>query len=287
MLNLNYHTDANGEFTLQFQPTARPVLTWPQEVQRAAEQIRSQTQKDIIVATSGGIDAEVACRGFMAAGIPFRMLISEWDHGMNDHDTVHAHRFAARHGIETVVRTMDMRKFLTQHMWRWAEQGYSTHMPFRYFQIYLLEQIEQLNATGVVCSGDIFLVSKGTDICVSYEQDYFLAEDWCRHNGVQHWPAFHLATPELTAAYLNHPVTQFVCSDYRYPQQKSQWINYNPEKIIMYHSEYRDMYSRRKLMGWEKLWPEWLAQVRELKARFPNMPHVDLKLSELRAQLAI
>jgi hypothetical protein len=286
MLNLDYSI-TNNEFTVKFNPITRPVLPWQEEVKCAAETIRSQTTKDIIIATSGGIDAEVACRGFLAAGIPFRMLISQWADNLNEHDLVHARNFAQRYGIETITRTLDMRKFLSQDMYRYADQGYKTHMPFRYFQIYLLEEIEQLNATGIVCSGDMFLVSKGTDICVNYDQDYFLAEDWCRNNNLQHWPAFHLATPELTAAFLNHPVTQFVSSNYRYVQQKAHWVNYNPEKIIMYHSEYRDMLGRRKLMGWEKLWPEWTTEVRRLHTMFPGIRETDISLSDMRAQLGI
>lgn len=286
MLNLDYSI-TNNEFTVKFNPITRPVLPWQEEVKCAAETIRSQTTKDIIIATSGGIDAEVACRGFLAAGIPFRMLISQWADNLNEHDLVHARNFAQRYGIETITRTLDMRKFLSQDMYRYADQGYKTHMPFRYFQIYLLEEIEQLNATGIVCSGDIFLVSKDTDVCVSYEQDYFLAEDWCRNNNLQHWPAFHLATPELTAAFLNHPVTQFVSSNYRYVQQKAHWVNYNPEKIIMYHSEYRDMLGRRKLMGWEKLWLEWTTEVRRLHTMFPGIRETDISLGDMRAQLGI
>jgi hypothetical protein len=286
MLNLT-HTLANNQLTVKFNPTTRTLESWQEEVKRAAETIRSQTSKDIIIACSGGIDAEVACKGFLAANIPFRMLISEWTDNLNEHDLSHARNFAQRYGIETITRTLDMRKFLTTDMYRYADQGYKTHMPFRYFQIYLLEEIERLNATGIVCSGDMFLVSKGTDICVNYDQDYFLAEDWCKNNNLQHWPAFHLATPELTAAFLNHPVMQFVSSNYLYVQQKAHWVNYNPEKIIMYHSEYRDMLGRRKLMGWEKLWPEWTTEVRRLHGMFPIMQETDVSLSDIRAQLGI
>jgi hypothetical protein len=285
MINCNY--SANNEFNVTFNPISEPVLPWADQVTRTAERIRNSTNKDIVIAASGGIDAEVACRGFMAANIPFRMLISEWDDGLNNHDILHAYKFAEQYGIETITCKMDMKKFLTTDMYRYAAEGYKSHLPFRYFQIYLLEQIEKLNCTGIVCSGDMFLVSKGTDICVSYEQDYFLAEDWCRNNGLHHVPAFHLATPELTAAFLNHPVIQFVSSNYKYVQQKDKWINYNPEKIIMYHSEYRDMLGRRKLMGWERLWPEWGCEVRKMHSMWPTIASCDILLSDVRAQLGL
>ena len=285
MLNLTYNiTDTTLD--INFHKVNRPILSWKEEVKNTATYIKDSTDKEIIVATSGGIDAEVACRGFLDAGIPFRMFIVEFDNGSNAHDVFYAHKFASTYNIEKIVHNVDMEKFLEKGMYRYVVKGYKAVNPYRYFQIYLLEQIQKLGCCGVVGSGDIALLSKGNNICLSYEQEYFLAVDWCKNNGLLHYPAFHLATPEITTAFLNHPVTKFMTSDYKHLQRKGEWMHFNPEKIILYHTEYTDMIRRKKFIGFEGMMDQFNSARDKLKSYFPSLLSTDIPLEQVLNQLA-
>ena len=284
MINLTYNITKTA-LDINFHKVSRPVLSWREEVKNTAIYIRNSTDKEIFIATSGGVDAEVACRGFIDAGIPFRMFIVEFDNGKNAHDTAYAHKFASMYNIETIVHKINMEKFLNVDIYQYVEQGYTSVLPYRYFQIYLLEQIEKLGGCGIIGSGDVFLVSKDTEVCLSYEPEYFLATDWCKNNKLVHYPTFHLTTPELTLAYLNHPVTQFMSSDYRYSIPKDQQINFNPAKIILYHAEYQDMERRKKFHGWENMLTLWLDTKQKLSNLFPNQPSIDITVEQAINQL--
>jgi hypothetical protein len=287
MLNLSYTTDQYGFFHINFNKVTRSVLSWREEVKQAAIHIKNSSNKDIVIATSGGIDAEVVCRGFLDAGIPFRMFIVEFENNKNSHDIYYAHKFASDHKIEKIVHKINMERFLTVDMFSYVKQGYRAHLPYRYFQIYLLEQIQKLGCCGIVGSGDMFLLSNNKEFCVSYTTDYFIAVDWCKNNNVLHFPAFHLSTPELTASFLNNPVTKFVTSDYRYVQQKSQQVNFNPEKIIMYHTEFPEMERRKKFHGWEEMMNVWKFSQKKLKLIFSKIESTDVSLEKIRDQLGI
>jgi len=286
---MTYRLD-NSEFKVNFHPVSRPVQTLKQELINTANYIRNSTGKDLVVSSSGGIDSEIVCRAFLDAQIPFRMFIVEFDNGRNEHDVAYAHKFAEIHGIEKIIYKIDMDDFFNHDIYKYVKQGYRSQAPYRYFQIHILEQIENLGCCGIMAAGETLFVAKEQDIYMTYDKDYFLLHDWCQSNGVLHYPCFHSTTPELIAAFLDHPVNRFLTSNSLYVQQIANKTTNdldNPEKIIVYHSVYPHMQRRRKYHGWETMLDSYLETRWKLGQLSPYIPKINIPLKQIRDQLGI
>jgi len=66
----------NERFQISYKPANRKISKddFYTECINTAKFIRASTDKELIVANSGGLDSEIVCRSFIAAEIPIRVV---------------------------------------------------------------------------------------------------------------------------------------------------------------------------------------------------------------------
>ena len=72
--------------SIKFNPISRNIGTFREEAANAARYIRNSTDKEIIIAFSGGVESEAVCRAFIDAGIEFSVLIIKQLNNKNQND---------------------------------------------------------------------------------------------------------------------------------------------------------------------------------------------------------
>lgn len=258
-LSYTKETDKSGEGLMRvgFDACTRRPLSWKEEIYAAARDIAGRTTKRIWVCSSGGIDSELACRAFFDQSIPFSVLTLEHIGGTNDHDIKYARKWCIARGVEQKVVQIDMAHFLNAEVARYAERYQAVH-PFRYFQIKLMELVEDMGGYAVLCSGEQLYqadLSKAVitraDMYLPLTNGNIVPLQWCDDNDLEHEPYFHYATPELCLSYMREPLVAFALDNpelvFRHP------ANVYTFKRLVYQSIWNDIEIRYKYDGYENI----------------------------------
>jgi hypothetical protein len=274
------------KFNIRFNPISRPLGTWRDEVIANAQYIRSMTDRDIAVALSGGIDGEVVCRAFLAANIHFKVLTVKHTAKTNDHDTRYADKFCREHDLEQIILDLDTEQFFTIDKERFVERGYHAHNLFRYLQLYIMSSAEDRGLTAVLGGGEQIYNAGGNEIYVKYHPDFTNSLRWCTDNQALHFPYFFQTTPEVTAAYIKHPLIKFMSQNPRYFESYSE--RYSAEKTLVYHEAWPEMERRTKFHGFEHLLEMYSREHKKMVERFPDVGNrITIPLSQVKQQLNI
>ncbi len=278
-------------FSVRFNACTREPLPWREEVYAAARAIHLKAKKPIWVCSSGGIDSEVACRAFYDQDIPFSVLTLEHREGTNAHDIRFAVKWCEERGVSQKIVPIDMERFLTEDIEKYAERYIAIH-PFRYFQLKLLEIVEEMGGFAVLCSGEQIYhsdmskkVLTRSDMVISVSNGTAMPLAWCTQHKTEHEPYFHFATPELCLSYIRQPLISFALDNPEYVFRHP--VNTYALKRMAYLSAWPDMEGRFKYHGYERL-KEGLFQhaYDTLHKKFADrFVRVDIPVDEFERQL--
>jgi hypothetical protein len=281
----------NSAFDFQLPPNTQLVFrpaqqtrTFRQQCVETARYVRSQTDRPIVVALSGGIDSEVVCRSFLEAGIDFSVLTMRYSYNLNQHDIRLAEQFCKTFGVKQDFVNVDLQKFYDVDVKRYANQGYQALKIFRYLQLYLMETINAMGATAVLGGGEQVYYNNNGVIQLNYNSDFFNALTWTEQHEL-HFPYFFQTTPEVVASYLQHELIQLLIKNAKY--FSGTLVGNSPEKILVYHSEWPDMTRRPKYTGFESWSKMHRATDDDFRARFPGVVPFALPVATIQQQLGI
>ena len=237
-------------FSFSFTPCIRQPLSWIEETRLAARKIADSTTKPIWLCSSGGIDSEVMCEAFYAEKIPFSILTLSHNNGqktINDHDISYATAWCNNHGVKQKVVSVNLVKEVINRT-----PDYVTGQVFRYLQIRVLQEVENLGGFGVLGGGEqLYYVDEPIlDPYLLMHTGYTVPLEWCKDNGLQHEPYFYFSTSEMVQAWLNNPIVNFALTNpefFRHP------VNKLSLKIITIRSLFPNQDARRKFDGFEKV----------------------------------
>lgn len=272
-----------------FASCTREPNSWKEELYAAARDVAARTDKPIWIASSGGIDSEIACRAFFDQGIPFSVLTLAYEGGGNEHDIRYAKKWCADRSVPQKVVAVDMELFLTKEIDAYAEKYLATH-PFYYLQIKIMEMIADMDGYAILCSGEqVYEARKDVphltraDLSLPFAEGRLAALEWCADKNPLFEPYFHFATPELCLAYLRLPLVAFALntpeSVFRHPS------NAYTLKRLVYQSVWHDIETRYKYRGYERIRPIHDAAVDRLHTRFGKPDVHYLPVPEFEMQL--
>ena len=277
-------------FWLHFNSITRSPDSWKEELYATARAIANRAKKPIWIASSGGIDSEIACRAFFDQGIDFSVLTLEHDSGTNRHDIHYAITWCRAHGVNQKIVRMNVESFFTQEVESYTERYTAIH-PFRYLQIKVLELIEEMGGFGVLCSGEQLyqndlkqLTLTTTDLHLPLSNGNVIPLEWCKDTNTDHEPYFHFGTPELCLAYTQIPLVAFALT---HPDSIFRHeANAYTLKRLVYQSVWPDLQVRYKSHGFEKVGASYEAVKARLRERFMNnyIP-IDLPVTTFQKQL--
>lgn len=281
LVNFNYSyspdqsQDIDSRFQLNFNPVTRPVQHWVDELLATARLIADSTDKPLYLCLSGGIDSEVMARTFIKQNIPFKALIV--DNGHNSHDTRFAWDFCQVNNIETVKKSIDLTNLHKKFYKKYA----STNI-FRYLQINLIDIVEQLGGTAVLGGGEQIYYTVNNQVHIKYDPGFILPIEYCRINGLKHFPYFHMTTPELLASYMKLDIIELLLKQPRY------FLDHHVlsiEKILIYHGYWPGMARRSKYNGWENQLRLRQYIEQELQELYPDHMPKFIPVSRVKSQL--
>lgn len=271
-LRYGWRDDQNetDSFYVEFERCAREPKSWKEECYAAARAIANRTTKPLWLCFSGGLDSEILCRSFFDQGIHFSVLTIQHTGGTNEHDIAYARKWCKSHDVQQTIVPIDMEKFLALDVPAYAERFIANH-PYHYFQIRLLEVVENFGGYAVLGGGELLfrLDDQGDtltrqNIYLDFPVGCSTALDWCKANRTQHEPFFYFA-PEVMLSYLRLPMTEFIFSN---PSILRHSTSAHVIKKLSYYSVFPDLEGRYKYTGFEKIRPQTLAARTLLEAKF-------------------
>ena len=287
--NFDYWCDestAPHDFQMRFRPVTRAVKSFKEEAIETAKYIRANTDKPIYVAAGGGIDSELVCHAFLDANIEFKVFTCKWMQWMNEYDIRMARDFCNKYKIEQVFSDFDPYSFFIHGIDKYIEQGYQSSGIYRYYQLHILEEIDKLGGTCVFGAGETNYHCVDDEIKLPYKSELIAPLQWIKNSGNVHFARFFENTPEMSAAYHMDPLIKFLATDPTYFRDP-HILNFQPEKIILYHHIYPQMPKRVKYVGLESIFGMKKEVEKRLKKLFPNLASIYIPLSEVKDQLGI
>lgn len=284
VVNFNYQwpSGPGQSFDLVFRPINSKPLPWREQLIKTADHIGQQALaqgRKLYLCLSGGIDSEVMALAFMAAGHKFTAFTVR--HPYNTHDTRYAYRFCTEHSIQQEWADLDITEFHKIYRAR----GYRAVNLFRYLQLWILEQIGSRGGMAVLGGGEQIYYAENNSLYLKFDPGFVLPLVWLEdHPEQQHWPYFHMTTPELMASYQQIDLIRLLTSQ---PQYYRDNHVLSIEKILIYHANWPGMERRSKYNGFENLLPLRRYIENELSQAYPEIEPKLFALDSIRSQLAI
>lgn len=284
--------DRSEKFWVKFNACTRTPLSWKEEVFAGARSIARSTKKPLWLCLSGGIDSEALCRAFFEQGIMFSVLTLEHTQGTNSHDIAYARAWCASTGVKHEIVPIDILNFFSVDVDSYVRRPYVTNNVFHYFQLRLMELVEERGGFAVQGTGKLlFSIDRALDTNVSPEVfldlsvGYAIPGEWFKEEGTQHEPFFFSTTAEMCASYLEEPLIRTALA---HPEVFRNRGNMKLLKRMLFHTTWPDMIQRPKYSGFEKIQAQKSAADQKLKNTFGGVQtqSYHLLMNTLRTQLA-
>jgi hypothetical protein len=288
MFNFDYfYDDKNTNFEIQFKKVTRQVGSFKEEAIRTAQYIREHTDKPIYIACGGGIDSELVCKAFMDAGIDFTVFTVKMINNLNYFDIKSANEFCEKYKLKQVTDELDPYDFFNNGIQRFIDAGYQSTGIYRYYQLYILDAINNLGGCCVFGAGETNYHSVDGEIKLPYKTELISVLQWIKDSNNVHFARFFETTPEMSAAYHQDKLISFLAQDHVY-FYNPHILNFQPEKIILYHHHYPDMPRRYKYIGLKGIIPlKKEVETTKLKPLFSHFPSIYIPLTKVKEQLGI
>jgi hypothetical protein len=288
MFNFDYwYDEKNNTFDMQFKKVTRPVGSFKEEAIRTAQYIQEHTDKPIYIAAGGGIDSELVCRAFMDAEIDFTVFTVKMINNLNHFDIKAANAFCEKHSLKQVTVELNPHDFFRNDIQKFIDAGYHSTGIYRYYQMYILEAINNLGGCCVFGAGETNYHNIDGEIKLPYKTELLSVLQWIKDSNNTHFARFFETTPEMSAAYHQDKLISFLSQDPMY-FCNPHILNFQPEKIILYHHHYPDMPRRYKYIGMEGIFPlKKEVETNKLKPMFDHFLSIYIPLKTVKNQLGI
>jgi hypothetical protein len=280
----DYGTLSVSNFTVKFKSVTREIMNYRDEVLFAAKSIAENTDKPIYLGMSGGIDSEVIALCLKEQNIDFTAVVVEHSNGANMHDVGYAYKFCNQHNIKIERLLLDVDTFFTTGIFRYIDQGYRAVRMFRYFQLFLIEHIENKGGCLILGSGEQVYCTVDNKINMMMDQGYTMSLDWCKNHNTVHYPYFFMYNPEMYASYIKIDLIELLLEQPQYFTNFKD--NKSTEKMLVLHSIW-DMERRNKFHGFEKIIPLKQKVESSLRERFPDIQTKFFPISTIKKELGI
>ncbi|MDR3570916.1 MAG: hypothetical protein P4L81_01815 [Candidatus Pacebacteria bacterium] len=277
-------------FAVRFRPCVREPEAWKKELQTIATSIVNEAgSRPIIVCSSGGIDSEVICRILFDLGIHFSVLTVAHAAGTNERDIWYAKNWCQAHAVTQKIVTVDMEDFFQHRIETYVQEGYVAGNVFRYFQLFLLETVENMGGYAVLGGGEQLYhladsePAEAADTYIKFDSGFTAPLHWMQRHKTTHRPYFYYSMSEAVLAYLQIPIIDFAV---RHPELFRHHSNKHLLKQLVINYHWPDILSRIKLNGYELI-ANRRAQVQAaLTDRFgAGLETFALGVEEMREQL--
>ncbi len=251
----------------------RQSYSFHDECLATAKLIRKNTNQDLHMMFSGGVDSEVALRSFVESGIPVTAAILRYENDLNVHDISWAVVTCEALGVPYKFYELDLIQFWNTRADDYANETYCVS-PQLLATMWLIDQIKGYPIMG---SGEcLFVKEKPADykpgISPYLKSDWTLWEKekiaaWFRHFMIRNregCPSFFQYTPEIMLSYLNDPFVRDLISD-----KITGKLSTESSKLAVYQQHF-PLHDRPKYTGFEKVQKEDAAFRARLKARFSD-----------------
>lgn len=282
MVNIAFDYVEIPEFRIEYKKTFSEVKSFHVEVVNTAKFIKSCTSKPIMIALSGGIDSEVAARGFIKSKIPFEALTFVHKENTNHHDISHAIDFCKKNNIKHHLLELDVDKFfLNEEFVKYIDAGYKATNIFRYLQLHILETINDMGYTAVMGGGEQIYRNIDNKVCLTIHQSMVNSLNWCKNNNVLHFPYFFHTRPELVVSYLKDKLITFLVNNSEYYDDGFKSSAYSIEKMLVYHKNFKGMAHRNKFSGFENIKKQRNILQRKLSEQFTDLQTISISIEDI------
>jgi hypothetical protein len=289
-LAFRYQFNPTVKNSILFNGITKPCSTWDQEVLTAVEQVRSSTTKDLVVCYSGGIDSELICWALLQKKISFKVLTVKFKSSLNNYDIDFAIKFCKKYNIDQTFIDIDPIEFYTNGIQKYISKGFKAHNLYRYFQMFLLEQVEKMDCTAIIGSGEQMYAMMDDQPGVEYFGDFFTPLAFNETLSNLHYPCFYYSTPELVLSYMETPPVAMLLSNPAYLRRpfwppKKEAFSANLVKQMVIYNTFPELELRRKYSGFESFYDFRLQEQRKYKMLFPELTSTFLTIDQMKSQL--
>lgn len=234
----------------------RPIKDWRSECIATARQIRDDTDLDLWLLFSGGIDSEVALQSFLFAGIRVTAAITCFRGDLNRQDVRHAVKFCETHQIAYRLLHLDIERFIESgEALEFADRAKCVSPQL----LHTMWAMDQVDGYPILGSGECYLVKRsaqrdgampGADANVWEMFEKERIASWYRHLLVRGRPGcagFFQYNPENMLAFLVDPMVMNLCNN-RLPDETTTM----KIKPLIYGS-YFLLEPRKKYHGFENI----------------------------------
>ena len=247
----------NGYFKIQLGSCTRPHGTFREECINAARLLGQQTTKPIAVGLSGGHDSQVVCLSLMAAGVPFTPVILRLygykKRYYNGYDVEGAFAFCEKHGLTPIVEELNLDEYYSEKLMTLVNE-YGIVSAEISVQLHLVHKYAKTHAY-INGGGDpILLIRANEDGTqdLTYTLMPLPIQQVMMDKGIEGCLKFFMYTPELIAAYLDHPVMHAYHNARQAIPPKDSYDHFTYcVKAMMYCSEWPELVARKKNTGFE------------------------------------
>ena len=276
-------------FWVRFSKCQSSLSNWKEEIRGAAIDIANKSRRPMWVCLSGGIDSELVCQTFLELGIPFTVLTLAFDDGANAHDIKYAVEWCKENRINQKIVSFNLEKFASRIPYL-LDQGFLADHFFRYYQIHLLELVEEMGGFAVLGGGEQLYELNGMspsfeNVSLNFDVGFTAALEWCQQHRTCHEPYFFFSSPGIVASWLRVPLIDFCL---RHPDVFVHPKNKYLIKVLGMRIFFPRQKPRPKYNGFENVEHVRHRVQRELRERLgAKNSTYRLKVNELRRQVGL
>jgi hypothetical protein len=257
-----FNTDNKfGEFWTKYGRAEYIPTSFREECVRAAKLIAESTNRPLLLCLSGGINSEIMARSFIEAGVPFEVVILNYNYRfttcINDHETKHAVQFVIENNLTCHQATLDIEDYFKNSLPELCSR-YKTN---KLSKLIVCEIIKQFPTYHCVMGGDEMLLQRHRTNGRPGRSGVYAEEELVNIAAIETAAncestissRFFIYTPEIMLSYLlNSTVTKWI--KYENALQNSfVSVNAYANKIYVGHDSWPDMQIRTKYTGFERI----------------------------------
>lgn len=255
---------------VEYPKTVRPVKSWAEELEIAAEKIIEDNNGKVSFFYSGGADSEVMLRTFLKIGKVPPVHIIKFADGSNSHETDTAEEFCRCFGVTPTYHLIDIVRFLRSDAVLQMGVDYQATQPafLTFFHVAL-----KLDYPAII-SGEPYCHRMQSPGIGNYQDQWFRIfredEDGCWNKfesktGCKISPEALCYTPELVQAWLTSPIIRDVLSK----REKATLLS--SKKKSYEHELGIKILAEKKYHGFERHYTTLLHTKQKLESLIPRL----------------
>jgi hypothetical protein len=265
-----YRKHPEDKYQVWFDQPSTPWGNLRDESIKAARQIRAQTDQEICVLYSGGLDSEWVLESFRLANIPVTAVVIEYADSLNSHDMHWARRYLSRHSTPHIIHPFDLKSWCSSDEMKQLartvqtpELAYTAQMqtilnlrtPGRCFVTGYDEPLIVANDTGEGRDWNLVYAEKHYSVPKFFHAfDIDGCSNWSRQNA------------SLFASYVTQAQWRMLAANLYAPS----WWNSELVKVQMYRYWFQNLEPRPKYTGFEQSLSFLIQADNEWREEYPS-----------------